>query len=199
MSTIDPSGIDPLVPAAGASYTANVRANFAEIVAQFNNAIADIDGLTTGETIHTNFRSTGIDDNATTIQLALLDDNAIFGGNVSLVDDKYLYLGAGNSLFLKHSGVDGTVGNEVGNLIIANIETSGIIGLYTNNSVDALKSNIIMGGAIPNCQFYGDGALSFSTKASSTYKTINFASIPTSTTGLSAGDVWSNGGVLTIV
>jgi len=45
MSSIDTAGIDPTKPEQGAAYTANVRANFAEIIVQLINAGGDIDVL----------------------------------------------------------------------------------------------------------------------------------------------------------
>ena len=95
--------------------------------------------------------------------------------------------------------IAGDILNTTGNLTLKAHTNSALLTLQSFNSSGSTKLGVVIGGAVPNVDFYGDGVLSFSTKASSTYRTINFASIPTSATGLSVGDVWSNAGVLTIV
>ncbi|MCK5017705.1 MAG: hypothetical protein KAS32_11640 [Candidatus Peribacteraceae bacterium] len=128
-----------------------------------------------------------------------ITNDAILGGHIRQLDTMKAYYGDDDDLSISHNGTDAYIINNTGDFNIRSKLNSGLIVIETDDSVGTLNKVAEFGGTTPKCDFYGDNVLSFSTKASSTYRTINFASIPTSATGLSAGDVWSNSGVLTIV
>jgi len=111
-----------------------------------------------------NFTSTGIDDNATAIAITIDNtQNIAFGGNVSLADNKHLYLGTGNDLDIYHNGTDSRIHNNTGDFRLHQLLNGGLIKLNSNDSAGVLKSNIICGGAIPKVDLYYAGAIQIST------------------------------------
>ena len=121
--------------------------------------------------------------------------NSTFGGNVSLADNKNLYIGTGSDLQAYHDGTNSVLRNNTGVFYIQNFLTSGIMLFSSKDSGGATKTGMVIGGAIPNVRLYYDDGEVLRTAA----LTINLPNIPTSSAGLNAGDVWSNAGVLTIV
>ena len=123
--------------------------------------------------------------------------NATFAGNISLADNKHIYAGNDNNLDLYHNGTNSIINNFTGDLEIRGRDNSKLIQLTSFNSSGVEKVGVKVGGVVPVVELYGNGSLILSTTP--TNGTINFANIPTSASGLSSGDVWSNAGVLTVV
>ena len=133
--------------------------------------------------------------------ISVTGDAALIG-HVFLQDAYKTYYGTGLDAYITHNGSSFNLVNTPASASAFNLFNQGssqLTNILNHDSVGTQKTSAVFGGTTPVCKFYGDGTLSFQTKASSTYQTINFPAIPTSATGLSAGDVWSNSGVLTIV
>lgn len=110
----------------------------------------------------------GTADTAITWTLALKIDNsanATFGGNVSLADNKSLYLGNSNDLQIEHNGSNTYLRNNTGSLFLRNQTPSQIIQIDTDNSAGVLKTGIIVGGVTPYVRLYHNGSERFATTA----------------------------------
>ena len=89
-------------------------------------------------------------------------DSATFGGNVSLGDSKFLYIG---DLQIDHNGTNSNIVNATGTLGLFEFVNSGLITMSSYNSVGTLKTGVTVGGATPKVDQYYDGAVTTSTSA----------------------------------
>ena len=99
----------------------------------------------------------------TALTLTGTTGNATFGGNVSLVDSKFLYIGTGNDLQIDHNGTNSNIVNTTGTLGLFEFVNSGLITMSSYNSVGTLKTGVTVGGATPDVSLYYDGAVRLST------------------------------------
>lgn len=78
-------------------------------------------------------------------------------GNITLGDNDHLYLGDGNDLDLYHDAANSYIDNSVGALIMQVLTTSGILRMRTNDSVDAIKTLLELGGTTPEVKIFHNG------------------------------------------
>lgn len=98
-----------------------------------------------------------------------VDENAAFVGNVSLGDNKFLYLGAGNDLNIYHGGSNSYMSNATGNVYFQELVNSGLYYFSAYNSVGVNKDCLVMGGTIPKVDFYFNGILCAETESGGLY------------------------------
>jgi len=90
-------------------------------------------------------------------------NNASFVGDVSLDDNKHLYLGAGNDLDIFHDGTNGRFYNATGDMLFIEQVNSGTIAHRIYNAGGASHYAMIMGGAVTKVALYYDNALQLTT------------------------------------
>jgi len=95
-----------------------------------------------------------------------------YGGNevmstvsngIRLADNKFLYIGNSNDLYIYHDATNSRVYNNTGNLIFRELVASGLITFYTQNSSAALRECLTIGGAIPAVKLFYDNVEVMST------------------------------------
>ena len=110
--------------------------------------------------------------------------------NVYITDNKGLYIGTGNDLYIYHDGTDTYMHNDEGDLCIENSYADGDIKFKGDDGTgSAITEYFRVDG--------GDKAVIFSQAVK--LPTLNISNIPTSSAGLSSGDVYNDSGTLKIV
>ncbi len=110
--------------------------------------------------------ASGTADTAITWSTALTLDNSLnatFGGSVSIIDNKYLYVGTGNDMQLYHNATNSMIDSNTGNLFIREQVNSGTIELSSFNSVGTANNCLIAGGAVPKVTLFYNNAAVFET------------------------------------
>jgi len=124
--------------------------------------------------------------------------NATFGGNISLVDNKILYLGTTNDARWLHSGSNAIFENTTGILYIREYVNGGTINLASYNSSGVSKNGILIGGATPYVQLFFNGILAAVTELGGMFAN-HFSEKQLATTQASAYDLnFTNGSVFEI-
>jgi len=104
--------------------------------------------------------------NAVSFTTALFLDataNATFGGNISLANNRNLYLGDSDDLRLFHDGSNSHVFNYTGQLFVDNYTVSGLTSFRNDDSSGNQKTCMIIGGATPSVQLFFNGGEKFRT------------------------------------
>ena len=92
--------------------------------------------------------------------------DTIFGGNVSLADNKTLNLGTDNDLILTHTGADAALDNHTGTFFMVQRVNAGTLALASYDSGGTYKNGILIGGSTPNARLHYDGSEKLKTTSS---------------------------------
>jgi len=84
--------------------------------------------------------------------------NAIFGGNISLADSKYVYWGGANDFYIGHDGDNTGVVNSTGHLYISNYADDKDIVFQNDNGAGGVRQYFFLDGSIA-----ADGGLCYTT------------------------------------